>query len=90
MHGNKGGRTGIDDKFMGRGTVNIGAWIMGRNMFWPIRGPRPDHTWEGWWETVPPFQTPVFVLTHHAESEDAGLKPPRMYRQGQSMEADES
>lgn len=66
MHGSKGGRAGIDDKFMARGTVNIGAWIMGRYMFGPIRGAWPDDTWRGWWGTDPPFQTPVFVLTHYA------------------------
>ena len=66
MHGSKGGRTGIDDKFMARGTVNIGAWIMGRNMFGPIRGHWPDDTWKGWWGADPPFNAPVFVLTHYA------------------------
>jgi dihydrofolate reductase len=62
MHGSKGGRIGIDDGFMARGTVNIGAWIMGRNMFGPLRGSWPDDSWKGWWGTDPPFQTPVFVL----------------------------
>ena len=59
MHGSKGGRTGIDDEFMARGTVNIGAWIMGRNMFDPVRGTWSDDTWRGWWATDPPFHTPV-------------------------------
>ncbi len=66
MHGEKGGASGIDDDFFARGIANIGAWIMGRNMFGPIRGAWPDDSWKGWWGTDPPFQTPVFVLTHHA------------------------
>ena len=43
----------------------IGAWIMGRNMFGPVRGPWPDHAWKGWWGANPPYHVPVFVLTHH-------------------------
>lgn len=66
MHGEKGGARGIDDEFMARGTVNIGAWIMGRNMFGPVKGPWPDESWKGWWGADPPFRAPVFVLTHHA------------------------
>lgn len=65
MHGEKGGATGIDDDFAARGVLNAGAWIMGRHMFGPIRGPWPDDTWQGWWGDDPPFQVPVFVLTHH-------------------------
>ena len=65
MHSEKGGARGIDDEFMARGTVNIGAWIMGRNMFGPIRGAWPDDTWKGWWGDDPPFQLPVCVLTHY-------------------------
>ncbi len=65
MHGQDGGATGIDDDFAARGFHNIGAWIMGRNMFGPIRGPWPDNVWKGWWGDNPPFHTPVFVLTHH-------------------------
>jgi dihydrofolate reductase len=66
MHGaGEGGTTGPDDDFAARGFQNIGAWIMGRNMFGPIRGPWPDHAWEGWWGPNPPYHTPVFVLTHH-------------------------
>jgi dihydrofolate reductase len=65
MHGNEGGSTGIDDEFAARGFHNIGAWILGRNMFGPVRGAWPDHTWKGWWGDNPPYHTPVFVLTHH-------------------------
>lgn len=65
MHGEKGGARGIDNDFMARGIDNIGAWIMGRNMFGPIRGPWPDDTWKGWWGDDPPFRVPVFVLTHY-------------------------
>ena len=65
MHGREGGATGIDDDFAARGFANIGAWILGRNMFGPIRGPWPDDTWKGWWGDNPPFHTPVFVLTNH-------------------------
>jgi dihydrofolate reductase len=66
IHHNDGGETGIDDDFVARGFDNIGAWIIGRNMFGPVRGPWPDDTWKGWWGNEPPFHTPVFVLTHHA------------------------
>jgi dihydrofolate reductase len=66
MHAKEGGATGIDDDFAARGHKNVGAWIMGRNMFGPIRGPRPDMDWKGWWGKNPPFHSPVFVLTHHA------------------------
>ena len=66
LHGSEGGKTGIDDDFAARGSINIGAWIMGRNMFGPVRGPWPDDTWRGWWGDTPPFHAPVFVLTHNA------------------------
>jgi dihydrofolate reductase len=66
MYGEDGGTTGIDDDFEKRGLDNIGASILGRNMFGPIRGPWPDDTWKGWWGDNPPYHTPVFVLTHHA------------------------
>lgn len=68
MHGDKNadGTTGIDNDFAARGFENIGAWILGRNMFGPIRGPWPDMNWKGWWGDTPPYHTPVFVLTHHA------------------------
>ncbi len=60
-----GGTTGVDDDFAKRSFENLGAWIMGRNMFGPIRGPWPDYEWKGWWGTTPPYHVPVFVLTHH-------------------------
>ncbi len=66
MHGGDGGRTGTDDAFAARGFENLGAWILGRNMFGPVRGPWPDDSWKGWWGTNPPYHVPVFVLTHHA------------------------
>jgi dihydrofolate reductase len=65
MHGEVGGSSGVDDDFIARGFDNIGAWIIGRNMFGPIRGPWPDDTWKGWWGEEPPYHVPVFVLTHH-------------------------
>jgi len=65
MHGSGEGTTGIDDDFCARGFENIGAWILGRNMFGPVRGPWPDMAWKGWWGDNPPYHTPVFVLTHH-------------------------
>jgi len=65
MFGNEGGTTGIDDDFVARGFNNIGAWILGRNMFGPIRGAWADDTWKGWWGDNPPYHYPVFVLTHH-------------------------
>lgn len=66
MFGDEGGATGIDDDFARRGNENIGAWILGRNMFGPIRGSWPDDEWRGWWGDNPPYHVPVFVLTHHA------------------------
>jgi len=65
MQGNDAGESGVNDDFMARGFTNIGAWILGRNMFGHVRGPWPDHTWTGWWGAEPPYHTPVFVLTHH-------------------------
>ena len=64
--GKDGGTTGLDDEFAARGFRNVGAWILGRNMFGPVRGPWPDHSWKGWWGNDPPYHVPVFVLTHHA------------------------
>ncbi|NLG71533.1 MAG: dihydrofolate reductase [Chloroflexi bacterium] len=64
-YGDEGGTTGVDDEFTARGFENLGAWILGRNMFGPVRGPWPDDTWRGWWGDSPPYHTPVFVLTHH-------------------------
>jgi dihydrofolate reductase len=66
VHGKEGGSTGVDDEFAARGFDNVGAWILGRNMFGPIRGPWLDESWKGWWGDNPPYHTPVFVLTHHA------------------------
>jgi dihydrofolate reductase len=68
MHGGSGGSTGVDDEFAARGFAGIGAWILGRNMFGPVRGPWPDEAWKGWWGDDPPYHTPVFVLTHHARA----------------------
>jgi dihydrofolate reductase len=65
MFGKEGGDTGMDDGFARRGFDNIGAWILGRNMFGPVRGPWPDDTWKGWWGDNPPYHCPVFVLTNH-------------------------
>ena len=65
IHGGDGGETGIDDDFAARSFENVGAWILGRNMFGPLRGPWPDESWKGWWGDTPPFHVPVFVLTHH-------------------------
>lgn len=61
-----GGTTGIDDDFAARSFANVGAWILGRNMFGPLRGPWTDPNWKGWWGDSPPFHTPAFILTHHA------------------------
>jgi dihydrofolate reductase len=65
IFGQEGGTTGVDDDFAARGFQNIGAWILGRNMFGPVRGPWPDDTWKGWWGDNPPYHCPVFVLTNH-------------------------
>jgi dihydrofolate reductase len=65
MFGNVGGATGLDDDFAARGFSNVGAWIIGRNMFGPIRGEWPDDKWKGWWGDNPPYHVPVFVLSHH-------------------------
>ena len=65
MFGREGGSTGIDDDFAARGFQNIGAWILGRNMFGPVRGPWLDDSWKGWWGDNPPYHTPVFVLTKY-------------------------
>jgi dihydrofolate reductase len=65
MHGQADGETGIDNTVMEEGFAGIGAWILGRNMFGPVRGPWPDDRWRGWWGEEPPYHTPVFVLTHH-------------------------
>lgn len=65
MMGEAGGSTGIDDDYAAKSFENVGAWILGRNMFGPIRGPWPDDDWKGWWGPEPPYHVPVFVLTHH-------------------------
>lgn len=65
MTGKKSGTEGTDNDFAEKSFENIGAWIMGRNMFGPIRGPWPDDEWKGWWGEKPPYHVPVFVLTHH-------------------------
>ena len=68
MHGHDDGETGVDNGMAERGFAGIGAWILGRNMFGPVRGPWPDDSWKGWWGDDPPYHTPVFVLTHHARA----------------------
>ncbi len=68
MQGGDGGETGIDDDFAVRSFANVGAWILGRNMFGPVRGPWPDDSWKGWWGDEPPYHVPTFVLTHHARA----------------------
>ncbi len=73
MTGQSGGATGIDNDFALRSFENVGAWILGRNMFGPVRGPwvidpATGDSWKGWWGDTPPYHTPVFVLTHHARA----------------------
>ena len=68
MQGMDGGETGRDNEIAGEGFANLGAWILGRNMFGPVRGPWPDDSWKGWWGDEPPYRVPVFVLTHHARA----------------------
>jgi dihydrofolate reductase len=65
MFGQEGGATGVDDQYAVRGFEGIGSWILGRNMFGPVRGPWPDGSWKGWWGDEPPYHCDVFVLTHH-------------------------
>ena len=65
MHGQEGGSTGVDNEWAERGMATAGAWILGRNMFGPVRGPWPDDSWQGWWGDEPPYHVPAFVLTHH-------------------------
>ena len=66
--GAEGGTTGVDDDFAARGFRNVGAWILGRNMFGPVRGAWPDLHWKGWWGDNPPYHVPTFILTHHARA----------------------
>jgi dihydrofolate reductase len=68
MHGLEDGETGVDHGLAEQSMAGIGAWILGRNMFGPVRGPWPDDRWKGWWGDEPPYHTPVFVLTHHARA----------------------
>jgi len=68
LFGSDSGETGVDDEFAARGFQNVGAWILGRNMFGPVRGPWPDESWRGWWGENPVYHVPVFVLTHHARA----------------------
>src|SRR5262249_1620527 len=68
MHADGGGETGIDNGIAEQSFDGIGAWILGRNMFGPVRGPWPDDSWKGWWGDEPPYHVPVFVLTHHARA----------------------
>jgi dihydrofolate reductase len=68
MQGQSGGSRGVDNNFARQSFEGVGAWILGRNMFGPVRGPWPDDSWKGWWGDNPPYHTPVFVLTHHARS----------------------
>jgi dihydrofolate reductase len=65
MHHLEGGETGVDNKIADEGASGLGAWILGRNMFGPVRGPWPDESWKGWWGEEPPYHVPVFVLTHY-------------------------
>ena len=65
MHGGEGGGTGVDEEFAARSFENVGAWILGRNMFGPVRGSWGDESWKGWWGDEPPYHVPVFVLTHY-------------------------
>jgi len=66
MYGDAAGETGVDNTMAERGFEGIGAWILGRNMFGPVRGPWPDDSWKGWWGDEPSYHAPVFVLTHYA------------------------
>jgi dihydrofolate reductase len=68
MTGQSGGSSGTDNDMAAQSLENVGAWILGRNMFGPVRGPWPDDSWKGWWGDTPPYHTPVFVLTHHARA----------------------
>src|SRR5215475_8679289 len=68
MQGRGEGARGVDNDFAQKSFENVGAYILGRNMFGPVRGPWPDDSWKGWWGDEPPYHTPVFVLTHHARA----------------------
>ena len=70
MQGQSGGSTGVDNQMALKSFENVGSWILGRNMFGPVRGPWPTQgePWNGWWGDTPPYHVPVFVLTHHARA----------------------
>jgi len=68
MHHLGEGSQGVDNDFAARSFDNVGAWILGRNMFGPVRGPWKDDSWKGWWGDEPPYHVPVFILTHHARA----------------------
>ena len=68
INGQSGGSRGVDNDIAVKSFENVGAWILGRNMFGPVRGPWPDESWKGWWGEEPPYHVPVFVLTHHARA----------------------
>ncbi len=68
MTGQGGGTSGVDNEMAAKSFQNVGAWILGRNMFGPVRGPWLDDSWKGWWGDTPPYHVPVFVLTHHARA----------------------
>ena len=77
MHGEEGRSEGVDEKYAARSMEGFGAFVLGRNMFGPVRGPWPDESWKGWWGDDPPYHTPVFVLTHHKTrgSTASGIAP---------------
>jgi dihydrofolate reductase len=68
MTGEAGGSDGVDEDYAARSMAGFGAFILGRNMFGPVRGAWPDESWKGWWGDNPPYHTPVFVLTHYARA----------------------
>jgi dihydrofolate reductase len=68
MHGSGDGAKSVDNDIAMQAFEDVGAWILGRNMFGPVRGPWPDDSWKGWWGDTPPYHVPVFVLTHHARA----------------------
>ena len=81
MFGNGGGTTGVDEEFAGASFAGVGAWILGRNMFGPVRGPWPDGEWKGWWGDEPPYHCPVYVLTHHARAALSSASSPKAFMQ---------
>jgi len=87
MLGLDDGEEGLDDRFVARGDVGVGATIMGRNMFGPVRGPWPDQSWTGWWGDDPPYHHPVFVLTHHPRASIAMRGGTTFHFAGDGIEA---